>query len=198
MQTNQRPFHFAWWHKRFLHNIRTCQSFYFSCFFIKGLHNEYNYKVGSRLTSTLSFTKRIRYICQNRQTFIPFQDIQHFHQHIFSIILASYWSQQQKMFYPDSVATSRPRVWVHHQYDISVLLGALSLVKTNENHWGPSQSWKEGGSWFPSLLLSVSPSSSLPYGDKHYCHVVTIILLNSSSDLFLRISWCTSLWNNLT
>jgi hypothetical protein len=53
------------------------------------------------------------------------------------------------------------------------------LAQTYENHWGLSQGCKESCSWFPSPLLSMSPSSNLPYVDMH-CHVVGWLSLTVS------------------
>lgn len=41
-----------------------------------------------------------------------------------------------KKFYPECVTSSGHRVSVHHQFEISDLVGAPSLIQTNENHWG--------------------------------------------------------------
>jgi hypothetical protein len=49
------------------------------------------------------------------------------------------------MYYPDCVASSSHRIRIQHQFEISVLLGAPSLVETNTNLWGLSQGCKKGG-----------------------------------------------------
>jgi hypothetical protein len=49
-----------------------------------------------------------------------------------------------KNFYPDCVASLGHLIWEHNQFEISVLLGAPSLVKTNENHWRLSKGSDSG------------------------------------------------------
>jgi hypothetical protein len=61
-------------------------------------------------------------------------------------ILASYWCQQHERFYSECVASSKYRIWVHHRFEISTLLGAPSVVQTNENHWGLNEGCEEDGS----------------------------------------------------
>jgi hypothetical protein len=80
----------------------------------------------------------------------------------FSNILANYWCQQYEMFSRDSVASSGHCIWGIwvHQFELCVLPGAPSLVQRSENHWELSQGSTEGGSWFPSPLLSLSSSSN--------------------------------------
>lgn len=72
------------------------------------------------------------------------------------------------MLRPDWIASSWHCVWVHHPFEISVLLRAPSLVQTNVNYWGLSRGCTEGGSWFPNPLLPLPPSSNLPYVDERF------------------------------
>jgi hypothetical protein len=106
-----------------------------------------------------------------------------------SILLASYWCQQHKWFFPNCTASSWHCIWVHHQFQISVLLGAPSLVKTNKDHWRLSQGCKEDGSQFLSSSLPLSPSPKLPYVDE-CCHAVGWFLWQFPKS-FLLITWCT-------
>lgn len=51
------------------------------------------------------------------------------------IILANYWCQQYIRFYPECIASSGHSIWVHHQFEISVILCVSSLVQTKVT-WG--------------------------------------------------------------
>jgi hypothetical protein len=99
-----------------------------------------------------------KYICQNHQTLPPFQDILPLRCHIFSIVVASYWWQQHKIFYPDCVANlktlclSSTPVWNFYPPRCTFI---------GPNKWrslGLRQGSKKGDSWFPSSLLPMSPS----------------------------------------
>lgn len=129
-------------------------------------------------------------MCQNHQT-LTFQDILPLHQHIFFGILASYWCQHHRRFYPDSTGSSGHHVWVH--FEISALHGAPCLVQTNQNHWQLSQVCKEGVTFIKfaaygwalplssmsSLRVSQVLSSELlgePYCEARYCYIVHQLL----------------------
>jgi hypothetical protein len=86
------------------------------------------------------------------------------------IVLESYWCQQHRSSYPDSVTSSGHRICVHCLFEIPVVLGEPSLVRTNEKQRGLSQGCKRG------RALSSS----------------TMIFFDGFPGKFFRTVWCVS------
>jgi hypothetical protein len=113
---------------------------------------------------------------------------------LFSTFLANHWCPEHNKFHPDCIANSGHRVWVHDQIEISVLLGAPSMVQTNENHWGLSQSWKKGGSWFPAHCCQCHHQICIC---RHMLSCRMMIIFDIFPGFIFWIALCTTLWSQL-